>query len=105
MHGRVDQGPASPFAAVAEVTRAVFAVRRPKPLMPLKTALDNVNRTSSTSFPTTPAVLTLTMMESARNGERTTSIAADARFMVVFVFISFRSTYTSDAMRVASLTH
>jgi len=56
--------------------------------MPLKTALDSVNRTSSTSFPTTPAVLTLTMIVSARNGERRTSIAADARVVVVVVFIS-----------------
>jgi hypothetical protein len=56
--------------------------------MPLKTALDSVKRTSSTSFPATPAVLTLTMIASARKGEIRTSIAADAKFVVVFAFIS-----------------
>ena len=36
-----------------------------------------------------PVVLMLTSIASARKGERTTSITADARFVVVLAFIRF----------------
>ena len=36
-----------------------------------------------------PAVLMLTRIASAKNGERITSIATDVRFLVVFDFIRF----------------
>ncbi len=78
----------------AHVARTVesgiaVAVRRPKPLIPLNTALDNVNNSSNTSLSWIPAVLMLTRMASARIGERITSITTDARFLVVFDFIRF----------------
>src|SRR5262245_50267908 len=38
-------------------------------------------------FSAIPAVLMLTRIASARNGERITSIAADAKFFAVLVFI------------------
>ncbi len=67
----------------------VVDVRRPKPLIPLRTALDNVNSSSNTSLSLIPAVLMLTRIASARNGERITSITTDVRFFVVFAFIRF----------------
>src|SRR6185295_8062478 len=77
------------------VPRTVFAVengtavdvRRPKPLIPLRTALDNVSSSSSTSLFLIPAVWMLTRIASARNGVRTASITTDARFVVVLAFI------------------
>src|SRR6185295_12541787 len=77
------------------VPRTVFAVengtavdvRRPKPLIPLRTALDNVSSRSSTSLFLIPAVLMLTRIASARNGVRTTSITTDVRFVVTLAFI------------------
>src|SRR5215510_4094591 len=85
----------------AHVVRTVesgtgLAVRRPKPLIPLNTALDNVNNSSNTSLSLIPAVLMLTRIASARNGDRITSITTDARFLVVFDFIRFVS---SSVMR------
>ena len=62
-------------------------VRRPKPLIPLRTALNNVSSSSKTSLSLIPAVLMLTRIASARNGERMTSITTDARFLVVLAFI------------------
>ena len=78
----------------AHVARTVeigtkLAVRRPKPLIPLNTALDNVSNSSNTSLSLIPAVLMLTRIASARIGDRITSITADARFLVVFDFIRF----------------
>ena len=60
-------------------------------MIPLRTALDNVSSNSSTSLFLIPAVLMLTSIASARNGERTTSITADVRFLVVLAFIRFLS--------------
>jgi len=62
-------------------------VRRPKPLIPLRTALDNVSSSSSTSLFLIPAVLMLTSIASARKGVRTASITTDARFVVTLAFI------------------
>lgn len=62
-------------------------VRRPKPLIPLNTALDNVNNSSNTSLSLMPAVLMLTRIARAKNGKRITSITTDVRFLVVFDFI------------------
>ena len=56
-------------------------------MIPLRTAADKVSKSSNTSFPTIPAVLRLTRIPSARTGERIASIAADAKFFVVLVFI------------------
>src|SRR5258705_8648387 len=92
MLGRVDQRVSeepSPFDLVlASEFVMVLVVRRPKPLIPLSTALDKVSNSSSTSFFIIPAVFTLTRIAIARNGERITSIATDAIFLVVLVFIS-----------------
>ena len=73
-------------------------VRRPKPLIPLRTALNNVSSSSNTSLSLIPAVLMLTRIASARNGERMTSITTDARFLVVLIFIRIVHS-TSDAMQ------
>lgn len=73
--------------ARTEESGSDVAVRRPKPLIPLNTALDNVSNSSNTSLSLIPAVLMLTRIASARNGERITSITTDARFLVVFDFI------------------
>ena len=83
------EGSSPAHVARTEESGAGLAVRRPKPLIPLNTALDNVNNNSNTSLSWIPAVLMLTRMASARNGERITSITADARFLVVFDFIRF----------------
>ena len=64
-----------------------MAVRRPKPLIPLRTALDKVSSSNSTVLSVIPAVLMLTSIASARKGDRTTSITTDARFVVVLAFI------------------
>ena len=63
-------------------------VRRPKPLIPLRTALDNVSSSSKTSLFLIPVVLMLTRIASARNGERTTNITTEVTFLVVLAFIS-----------------
>ena len=83
------EGSSPAHVARTEESGAGLAVRRPKPLIPLNTALDNVNNSSNTSLSRMPAVLMLTRMASARNGERITSITTDARFLVVFDFIRF----------------
>jgi len=75
--------------AVAVASGTVVGVRRPNPLIPLRTALDNVSTSSSTSLSLIPAVCMLTRVASARNGERTTSITTDVRFLVVLAFIRF----------------
>ena len=76
-------------------------VRRPKPLIPLRTALDNVSSSSKTSLFQSPAVLMLTRMARPRNGERMTSITTDARVIVLLAFIEV-CLLDQDAMRVAS---
>ncbi len=76
-----------PADVIGAVTGVDLAVRRPKPLIPLNTALDNVNITSNTSLSRIPAVLMLTSIASNRKGEMITSIATDVRFLVVLVFI------------------
>jgi hypothetical protein len=64
-------------------------VRRPKPLIPLRTALDNVNSTSKTSLSLIPVILMLTIIDSARSGVVTASITTDVKFLVVLAFIRF----------------
>jgi hypothetical protein len=64
-------------------------VRRPKPLIPLRTALDSVNSSSRTSLFLIPVVLMLTRIASARKGVRITSITTDVTFLVVLAFIRF----------------
>ena len=64
-------------------------VRRPKPLIPLRTALDNVNITSKNSLSRIPAILMLTRIDSARSGVVIASITTDVKFLVVLVFIRF----------------
>ena len=78
-----------PACVIGAVRGTDVTVRRPKPLIPLNTALDNVNNSSNTSLSRIPAVLMLTSIASARNGERITSITTDVRFRVVFAFIRF----------------
>lgn len=78
-----------PADVIGAVRGTALAVRRPKPLIPLNTALDNVNSSSNTALSRIPAVLMLTNIASARNGERMTSITTDVRFLVVLVFIGF----------------
>ena len=90
-----------PADVVGTVTGTDFAVRRPKPLIPLNTALDNVNNSSNTSLSLIPVVLMLTRIASARIGERITSITTDARFLVVFGFIRFVCS-TVDASQCCS---
>ena len=81
------------------------AVRRPKPLIPLNTALDSVNNSSNTSLSLIPVVLMLTSIASARTGERITSITTDARFLVVFDFIRFVcSTVMRDMLLATRMT-
>ena len=75
-----------PLAFAVESGTAV-GVRRPKPLIPLRTALDNVNKSSNISLSLIPAVLMLIRIASARNGEKITSITTDVKFLVVLVFI------------------
>src|SRR5215203_4676992 len=90
----------SPLDCTVE-SGTVVDVRRPKPLIPLRTALDNVNSSSKTSLSLIPAVLMLTRIASARKGERITSITTDVTFLVVLAFIRFVCS-TSDAMQCAS---
>src|SRR5215213_1959123 len=78
-----------PACVIGAVRGTDLAVRRPKPLIPLNTALDNVNSSSNTSLSRIPAVLMLTRNASPRTGERITSITTDVRFLVVLVFIRF----------------
>lgn len=59
-------------------------MRRPKPLMPLRSALNSVSARSSKSFSITPALFTLTMIARSRTGDRKRIIAADARFVKLF---------------------
>lgn len=75
--------------AVAVASGTVVDVRRPNPLIPLRTALDNVSISSSTSLFVIPAVCMLTRVASARTGERITSITTDVMFLVVLAFIRF----------------
>ena len=70
-----------------EGRETVVGVRRPKPLIPLRTALDNVNSTSKTSLPLIPAVLMLTKIDSARSGVVIASITTDVKFLVVLAFM------------------
>ena len=84
------EGSSPAHVARTEESGIDAAVRRPKPLIPLNTALDNVNNSSNTSLSRIPAVLMLTRIANARNGVRMTSITTDARFLVVFDFIRFR---------------
>jgi len=70
-----------------EGCETVVGVRRPKPLIPLRTALDNVNSTSKTSLPLIPAVLMLTKIDSARSGVVIASITTDVKFLVVLAFM------------------
>ena len=81
-----------------EDCETVVGVRRPKPLIPLKTALDNVNSTSKTSLSLIPAVLMLTRIDSARSGVVIASITTDVKFLVVLAFIGL-SARLVDAMR------
>ena len=62
-------------------------VRRPKPLIPLRTALDNVNITSKNSLSLIPAILMLTRIDSARSGVVIASITTDVKFLVVLAFM------------------
>jgi hypothetical protein len=78
----------SPLDRTVESGIAV-GVRRPKPLIPLRTALDSVNSSSRTSLSLIPAVLMLTRIASARKGVRITSITTDVTFLVVLAFIRF----------------
>ena len=78
---------AGSLAGFAVASGTALGVRRPKPLIPLRTALNNVSINSRTSLSLIPAVLMLTRIASARNGERMTSITTDARFVVVLAFI------------------
>ena len=73
--------------AFTAVSGTVADVRRPKPLIPLRTALANVNNSSSSALFLIPAFWILTRIASARTGEKMTSITADVTFLVVFVFI------------------
>ena len=72
-----------------EGCETAVGVRRPKPLIPLRTALDNVNSTSKTSLSLIPAVLMLTRIDSARSGVVIASITTDVKFLVVLAFIRF----------------
>jgi len=65
-----------------------LTMRRPKPLIPLNTAPERVSSNRRTSFPTTPADLTLTNIANVRKGAKITNISADASFLVVFVLIT-----------------
>ena len=71
------------------LTGTAVAVRRTKPLIPLRTALNKVSISSSTSLFRIHAVVILTRIASARNGERLASITADVTFFVVLAFIRF----------------
>ena len=75
--------------AFAIASGTVVDARRPNPLIPLRTALDNVSIRSSASLFVIPAVCMLTNIASARSGVRITSITTDVRFVVVLAFISF----------------
>ena len=70
-----------------EGRETVVGVRRPKPLIPLRTALDNVNITSKPSLSLIPAVLMLTRIDSARSGVVIASITTDVKFLLVLAFI------------------
>ena len=91
-----------PADVIGAVIGTDVTVRRPKPLIPLNTALDNVNSSSNTSLSRIPAVLMLTRIASARNGERITSITTDVRFLVVLAFIRFVS--SPDSRRSCLVT-
>ena len=75
-----------------------MAVRRPKPLIPLRTAVSNVSVSSNTSLFLIPTVVMLARIASARNGEIIASVTTDAKFFVVLAFIGFVCA-TVNAMR------